>query len=545
MKDELTKWICRSVRPFTIVADVGLTDVLQTVLDLGKKYQDLNITDLLVTPTTISKNVHQLAERYRSLLQPILIEQAESNCLCLCPDLWTDKFRKVNYLGLTAVFIDKNYELISIDLCCCEYQEVDKSGDSVLQAIRRQLDLYGLTSFMDNKKIVFTCDRGPNILKALRGQPIILCFAHRINNILKRCFYETAKKKRIILASTTPIRQQKKSKLIIESSSDESLSEDEVKTPSPLKYIESNTSFSELPSKACELVDIITTSKQLVKYCGLNKSIQDAGGVVLKQSTVVRWLSLSNLLESIDSSYEHLRSILSRSSNTKQSFKLNKINIDGLKDLIRLLSVFKDVSVLVQTGTRPSLHMAYIAMNKLEHHLNGNDVDENGDFIHIDDRHEDIAHSYIRQQIDEILGLKTEQHELLTEPTKKKHKSMEDQFADPDDNSNIHDIHTLPTASFRNDELDRYLRMNIEDIHKIPNPLPFWKHYQQKFPCLSLLARRLFSIPVTSAAVERSFSAAGLVVTERRSSLDPQTLHDILFVRSIQNILEQNQNFFS
>jgi hypothetical protein len=35
MKDELTKWICRSVRPFNIVADAGLKDVLQTVLDLG------------------------------------------------------------------------------------------------------------------------------------------------------------------------------------------------------------------------------------------------------------------------------------------------------------------------------------------------------------------------------------------------------------------------------------------------------------------------------------------------------------------------------
>ena len=32
---------------------------------------------------------------------------------------------------------------------------------------------------------------------------------------------------------------------------------------------------------------------------------------------------------------------------------------------------------------------------------------------------------------------------------------------------------------------------------------------------------------------------------ERRSSLDPQTVNDILFVRSIQNILEQKQNFFS
>ena len=56
--------------------------------------------------------------------------------------------------------------------------------------------------------------------------------------------------------------------------------------------------------------------------------------------------------------------------------------------------------------------------------------------------------------------------------------------------------------------------MNIEDIHKIPNPLPLWEHYQQKFPCLSLVARRLFLIPATSAAVERYFSAAGLAVTE-------------------------------
>ena len=35
MKDELTKWICKSVRPFNIVSDIGLRDVLQTVLELG------------------------------------------------------------------------------------------------------------------------------------------------------------------------------------------------------------------------------------------------------------------------------------------------------------------------------------------------------------------------------------------------------------------------------------------------------------------------------------------------------------------------------
>ncbi|CAF3317150.1 unnamed protein product, partial [Rotaria sp. Silwood2] len=333
IKDDLTKWICTSIRPFNIIEDLGLRNVLQTAMDFSRKYPDLDSSQLLVTPTTISKNVHQLAEQYRSLLQPILIEQAANSCLCLCPDLWTDKYRKVNYLGLTAMFANKNYELILLDLCCCEYQEVDKSGDSILQH----------------------------------------------------------KKKRIILASTTPTTKGKKAKTIIQSSSDDTSSEDETKTPSPSKYIESNTSLSELTSKASELLDIITTSKQLVKYIkqtGLNKSIQDGGGVVLKQATIVRWLSLSNLLESIDLSYEHLRLVLSKSTNSKQAFKLIKINVDGLKDLICLLSVFKDVCILVQTGTRPSLHMAYIAMNKLERHLSGTDADESGEFITIDDRHE-------------------------------------------------------------------------------------------------------------------------------------------------------------
>ena len=126
----------------------------------------------------------------------------------------------------------------------------------------------------------------------------------------------------------------------------------------------------------------------------------------------------------------------------------------------------------------------------------------------------------------------------------KKHKSMEKQFVDPDDSSNTDNIYTGSTERIKNDELDKYLRMNIEDNLKQSNPLPFWKHHQHKFPCLLLLAHRLFSIPVTLAAVERSFSAAELAVTERRSSLDSTSVNDILFVRSTQYVLEQNQIFF-
>ena len=122
---------------------------------------------------------------------------------------------------------------------------------------------------------------------------------------------------------------------------------------------------------------------------------------------------------------------------------------------------------------------------------------------------------------------------------------MEDQFADLEDINMNDDINIVSRSKLKNDELDQHLRMTIDDIYKQSNPLPFWKDHEQKFPCLSLLARRLFSIPVTSAAVEQSFSAAGLAITERRSALDPDTVNDILFVRFIQNILEKQPDFFS
>ena len=36
MRDELTKWICSSIRPFNIVQDMGLGNILQTGVDISK-----------------------------------------------------------------------------------------------------------------------------------------------------------------------------------------------------------------------------------------------------------------------------------------------------------------------------------------------------------------------------------------------------------------------------------------------------------------------------------------------------------------------------
>jgi hypothetical protein len=83
------------------------------------------------------------------------------------------------------------------------------------------------------------------------------------------------------------------------------------------------------------------------------------------------------------------------------------------------------------------------------------------------------------------------------------------------------------------DEVDRYIDVDLQE-ETFLNPLVFWKRNELAFPRLSRLARRYFSVPCSSAAVERQFSAAGQIITQRRSTLDPSTINDILFLRSIE-----------
>jgi hypothetical protein len=62
--------------------------------------------------------------------------------------------------------------------------------------------------------------------------------------------------------------------------------------------------------------------------------------------------------------------------------------------------------------------------------------------------------------------------------------------------------------------------------------LTWWKKNASLFPGLSMLAKKYLCVMATSAASERTFSLAGFVVDERRSSLKPQNVNNILLVNS-------------
>ncbi len=78
----------------------------------------------------------------------------------------------------------------------------------------------------------------------------------------------------------------------------------------------------------------------------------------------------------------------------------------------------------------------------------------------------------------------------------------------------------------RKDNIDLYIKFNVDKDKNYLNPLVFWK---------SKLACCTFSIPRSSAAMERTFSAAGQVVNQRRSNLDRTSFNHILFLCPIEN----------
>ncbi|CAF0780871.1 unnamed protein product [Didymodactylos carnosus] len=88
----------------------------------------------------------------------------------------------------------------------------------------------------------------------------------------------------------------------------------------------------------------------------------------------------------------------------------------------------------------------------------------------------------------------------------------------------------------RLDELDLYLALKVDKDRLPINPLEFWHENQRTYPILSKVARKIHSIPAATAAVERQFSSAGFVVTERRSSINPEQVDNVLLIRSVKRM---------
>lgn len=125
---------------------------------------------------------------------------------------------------------------------------------------------------------------------------------------------------------------------------------------------------------------------------------------------------------------------------------------------------------------------------------------------------------------------------LSTEKRDETHKTIRDMCKDIDIIEQ--EDHTVPSPrkkfkewlpTLQVDEIEQYINLHVLEINDI---LQWWRTHSDCFPKLATIAKRVFCIPVTSAASERNFSKAGLLITQRRSTIGPDHVNDILLIHN-------------
>lgn len=320
IREAACKFIVSDIRPFYAVEGEGLRALLRTFAQLGRKYphiSDAQIDKILPSRPTMHRHVMSINEKIKSQIQADFQKAIQTTGGFSCTlDLYTDRFRSISYLGITAKMniLEKECVIQKEYVVHLNYIK-ETNGVAIRTELEKIFNEYGITSEHIRNNITWISDRGGNIRNAL-GKNIrnaldcerINCFAHLINNIVeKMCKDDTAKS---------------------------------------------------IVSQAASLV-------RTLKKSGLSNVQLDAS---LKSFCETRWngvhLTLNSILENYDSLLDYLR-------NKDNDMLIKFISIPKLQmtEMAKFLGIFTDITIKIQGEKYETLHLVWPFMKAIERHL--------------------------------------------------------------------------------------------------------------------------------------------------------------------------------
>ncbi|CAF4120577.1 unnamed protein product, partial [Rotaria sordida] len=319
IKEATVQWLCQSMRPFSIVNDIGLRNVIQHTISLGAKYGNIDVNSILPGRAAVTEHSKIMTNIHRENLKSNFAELQMSKSLTIIPDLWSDKFNTSSYLGITCNTVDSDFSHSSFDLAMYKYTEIDKKAENIASAMDKALLPFDIN--LSNTNVM--CDRGSNFVKCFKYYDPLHCYAHRLNNVIKKCFFQNQKKRTTDASASnyiTPATTVAVNDILNSSNDEDSCDEaDDEYVPSiklkSKRKSNINTSRTRKTNSSMLAVDHmklnvselpIEAREYLIKLkeAGLNDEIKSMASVSLKQSTSVRWLSLINSLQSLHRAYK-------------------------------------------------------------------------------------------------------------------------------------------------------------------------------------------------------------------------------------------------
>lgn len=291
----------------------GLRALLRTFAQLGRKYphiSDGQIDKILPSRPTMHRHIMSINEKIKSQIKADLQKAIQTIGGFSCTlDLYTDRFRSISYLGITAKMniLEKECVIQKEYVVHLNYIR-ETNGNAIRMELERIFNEYGITSEHIRNNITWISDRGGNIRNTLGSCERINCFAHLINNVVeKMCKDKTAKS--IVSQVASLVRTLKKS---------------------GLSNVQLNAS--------------------LKSFCETRRN-----GV---------YLTLNSILENYDSLLDYLR-------NKDNNMLIKCISIPKLQltEMAKFLELFTDITIKIQGEKYETLHLVWPFMKAIERHL--------------------------------------------------------------------------------------------------------------------------------------------------------------------------------
>jgi len=174
---ELIKFVACDMRPYSSVDGTGFKSLCQTLVNFGARYGQFDVTRELPDRTSLARHVPDLVEKTKNDVKSLL---ATSEYIALTSDGWTDDFRKVSYVTVTAHFFDNNLHLQS---CILDTGSVDerKTAEVLGSIVTNVSQQFGFSM----NKVTIVTDNASNMVAAFRDRCCRLsCFAHCLNLVV-------------------------------------------------------------------------------------------------------------------------------------------------------------------------------------------------------------------------------------------------------------------------------------------------------------------------------------------------------------------------
>lgn len=307
---KMVQFCAQDMRPFEIVAGRGFKIVAQHFLSMGAAFGDMDVSDILPHPTTISRNVQKIKAQKLETILPTIRKAMELEECSATTDMWTENRKKNNYLTMTAHYFDKNFSLKRSILFTPLFKAKRKTGKNIRKELKRRFRGMGLDpQLLLNIDIV--TDKGSNIVKALKPPYTRKnCRCHLLNTILRNTFEN-----------------------------------------------------DNVPLIICRT---ITLSKKIVRHLEQSGKMNQLSKCVI-QDCGTRWNYKLDMVKSVVDLYTEIQPLLSERNREKW-----QIDIELAEELITFLTPFKEACKSMEGDTYTTANKILLWWAEILEHLNEN-----------------------------------------------------------------------------------------------------------------------------------------------------------------------------